>query len=324
MAPRPWRPRERKRRAAASHPAASWVPSAYFAEGIPFAMVIWVAGTMFKDLGHSDGADHDRHRQHRHRLVAQAAVGGVPRHVRRRRSSSSSAMEYAMAAVLVPDRARDAAAELLRARDRSGCGCWRSPRPRRTSASTASTSPRSTSSARPRGSACRAWPGTVGRIFATAVDRVGRRRRSRRQRLGARRRPGRTRCSSARSPWPRSRSITASCCRQGALVAAPAATRARSSTTFVDTLRDFFKKPQIWGMLLFVFLYRSGEGFLLVEAPLFLQAPLADGGAASRSRRRASSTARSAPSSASSAASPAARSSRSTGSSARCCSWRCA
>ena len=34
--------------------AASWVPTAYLAEGIPFAMVIWVAGTMFKDLGRSD------------------------------------------------------------------------------------------------------------------------------------------------------------------------------------------------------------------------------------------------------------------------------
>ena len=32
----------------------AWVPTAYLAEGIPFAMVIWVAGTMFKDLGHSD------------------------------------------------------------------------------------------------------------------------------------------------------------------------------------------------------------------------------------------------------------------------------
>src|SRR4030095_4079709 len=31
-----------------------WVPSAYFAEGVPFAIVIWVAGTMFKDLGRSD------------------------------------------------------------------------------------------------------------------------------------------------------------------------------------------------------------------------------------------------------------------------------
>src|SRR5688572_12189056 len=33
---------------------ARWVPSAYFAEGVPFALVIWVAGTMFKNLGHSD------------------------------------------------------------------------------------------------------------------------------------------------------------------------------------------------------------------------------------------------------------------------------
>src|SRR6516225_9822062 len=40
------------RRRAAS--PAAWVPSAYLAEGVPFAMVIWVAGTMFKDLGHSD------------------------------------------------------------------------------------------------------------------------------------------------------------------------------------------------------------------------------------------------------------------------------
>src|ERR1043165_6050879 len=32
----------------------SWVPSSYLSEGIPFAMVIWVAGTMFKDLGHTD------------------------------------------------------------------------------------------------------------------------------------------------------------------------------------------------------------------------------------------------------------------------------
>src|SRR5271170_2115407 len=33
----------------------SWVPSSYLSEGIPFALVIWVAGTMYKDLGHSDG-----------------------------------------------------------------------------------------------------------------------------------------------------------------------------------------------------------------------------------------------------------------------------
>ena len=47
---------------------------------------------------------------------------------------------------------------------------------------------------------------------------------------------------------------------------------------FWDEIRAFFQKPAIWGMLVFVFLYRSGEGFLLLEAPLFLQASTHDGG----------------------------------------------
>ncbi len=46
----------------------------------------------------------------------------------------------------------------------------------------------------------------------------------------------------------------------------------------VPTFLAFFRKKAIWGMLLFVFLYRAGEGFLLVEAPLFMQAPLEKGG----------------------------------------------
>jgi PAT family beta-lactamase induction signal transducer AmpG len=48
--------------------------------------------------------------------------------------------------------------------------------------------------------------------------------------------------------------------------------------TFAETVIDFLRKPKIVGMLLFVFFYRIGEGFLLVEAPLFMQAPLAKGG----------------------------------------------
>jgi len=47
---------------------------------------------------------------------------------------------------------------------------------------------------------------------------------------------------------------------------------------FALSVRAFFAKKSIWGMLAFVFLFRSGEGFLLVEAPLFLQASPADGG----------------------------------------------
>jgi PAT family beta-lactamase induction signal transducer AmpG len=48
--------------------------------------------------------------------------------------------------------------------------------------------------------------------------------------------------------------------------------------TFRDAFAAFFRKPAIAGMLAFVFLYRAGEGFLLVEAPLFMQAPLSQGG----------------------------------------------
>jgi PAT family beta-lactamase induction signal transducer AmpG len=46
----------------------------------------------------------------------------------------------------------------------------------------------------------------------------------------------------------------------------------------VPPFLDFFKKKHIWGMLIFVFLYRSGEGFLLQEAPLFIQSSLQSGG----------------------------------------------
>jgi PAT family beta-lactamase induction signal transducer AmpG len=50
------------------------------------------------------------------------------------------------------------------------------------------------------------------------------------------------------------------------------------AATFLDAVRAFFAKKAIWGMLTFVFLYRLGEGFLLVEAPLFMQAPVSEGG----------------------------------------------
>jgi PAT family beta-lactamase induction signal transducer AmpG len=49
-------------------------------------------------------------------------------------------------------------------------------------------------------------------------------------------------------------------------------------STFWESVKAFFQKKSIWGMLIFVFLYRTGEGFLLVEAPLFMQARLDTGG----------------------------------------------
>ena len=50
--------------------------------------------------------------------------------------------------------------------------------------------------------------------------------------------------------------------------------------TFGDSVKAFLQKKSLVGMLVFIFLYRTGEGFLLVEAPLFLQASRSTGGLA--------------------------------------------
>ncbi len=48
--------------------------------------------------------------------------------------------------------------------------------------------------------------------------------------------------------------------------------------TFWDVVVDFFKKPNIWFLLLFVFLYRAGEGQVVKIGPLFLKAARDQGG----------------------------------------------
>ncbi|HVP54655.1 MAG TPA: MFS transporter [Candidatus Eisenbacteria bacterium] len=48
--------------------------------------------------------------------------------------------------------------------------------------------------------------------------------------------------------------------------------------TFWDVVRDFCKKPNIWFLLLFVFLFRAGEGQVVKVGPLFLKAARVDGG----------------------------------------------
>lgn len=47
---------------------------------------------------------------------------------------------------------------------------------------------------------------------------------------------------------------------------------------FLGTAVSFFHKRAFWGMIAFVFLYRLGEGLILLEGQLFLQSPLAQGG----------------------------------------------
>jgi MFS transporter, PAT family, beta-lactamase induction signal transducer AmpG len=47
---------------------------------------------------------------------------------------------------------------------------------------------------------------------------------------------------------------------------------------FLTSASDFCNKRSLWGMLAFVFFYRSAEGLLLMEAPLFLQSCFEHGG----------------------------------------------
>ncbi len=47
---------------------------------------------------------------------------------------------------------------------------------------------------------------------------------------------------------------------------------------FLGTAVSFFHKRAFWGMIAFVFLYRLGEGLILMEGQLFLQSPVDQGG----------------------------------------------
>lgn len=258
----------------ARHPL-SWVPTAYLAEGIPFAIVIWVSGTMLKDLGHGDGEI----------TLATASIGlawslkpfwAAFLDMRRTKKFFVLCMQWTMTILLL------LAAAGLHSEDyfhwligvlwllafasatQDICidGIYITALDARRQAALI-------------GVQGVAW--NVGRIFGTAVIvwTAGELQES----YGM----------SAKLAWSWALGLSALAMALLALYHARALpTGARPSqqphdarevaTIFFDTVRDFFAKKQIWGMLLFIFLYRSGEGFLLVEAPLFLQAPTSEGG----------------------------------------------
>jgi PAT family beta-lactamase induction signal transducer AmpG len=259
------------RRRAAS--PAAWVPSAYVAEGIPFAMVIWVAGTMFKDLGHSDSE-----------ITLGTASIGIAWSLKPLWAAfldmvwtkrtwvllAEAALAVLLACVAMAlglERYFDVVLALLwvlafasATQDICIDGVYITALDERSQA---------------------AWIGVqgmcwnVGRIVATAgvVWVAG------------------TLESSGRAPktaWAIALAVSAA--GMGLLAVYHTLTLPTGSvprrpqgasevlTTFVDTGRAFLRKPSIVGMLTFVFLYRAGEGFLLVEAPLFMQTPVAQGG----------------------------------------------
>jgi PAT family beta-lactamase induction signal transducer AmpG len=257
------------------HPA-SWVPTAYLAEGIPFAMVMGVAGTMLKDLGHSDGEI----------TLATASIGmawslkpfwAAFLDMWKTKKFFVLTTEWAMAAILVVwalllqltgyfhymIAALWVLAFTSATQDICVDGIYITSLDRQKQAAYI-------------GIQGMAW--NAGKIFATAVVvwAAGELQES----YGL----------PAKLAWSYALGISAAALvllavYHGAILPTGALSRRPESTrevidTFGDTLRAFFAKKQIWGMLLFVFLYRSGEGFLLVEAPLFLQASVKAGGAA--------------------------------------------
>ena len=256
------------------HPL-SWVPTAYLAEGIPFAIVIWVSGTMLKDLGHGDGEI----------TLATASIGlawslkpfwAAFLDMRRTKKFFVLCMQWTMAALLLLCAAGLQfdfyfhwvigvlwlLAFASATQDICIDGLYLTALDERRQAALI-------------GVQGVAW--NVGRIFGTAVI------------VWAAGELQEGHGMSAKLAWSWALGVSAAAMALLAIYHAHALpTGARPSqqprdvhevaTMFFDTVRNFFAKPQIWGMLLFVFLYRSGEGFLLVEAPLFLQAPLSEGG----------------------------------------------
>jgi PAT family beta-lactamase induction signal transducer AmpG len=253
--------------------AASWVPTAYLAEGIPFAMVIWVAGTMFKDLGRSDAEI----------TVGTASIGiawslkplwAPLLDMSQTKKFWVLATEFAMSlllgaealAVRTPGAFHSVLAILWLVAFASATqdicvdGTYITALDEKEQASWI-------------GVQGMCWNG--GRIFATAaiVWTAG---------------TLKDRGWDARSAWSAALAVSAAALAVLGTYHAVVLPRGIASTRptsgaealarFADAVRTFFAKEAIVGMLAFVFLYRIGEGFLLVEAPLFMQSSVRSGG----------------------------------------------
>ncbi len=252
----------------------SWVPSSYLSEGIPFAMVIWVAGTMFKDLGHTDSQI----------TLATASIGiawslkplwAAFLDMYKTKKFFVLAMELLIALLLcgiavclpLPNYFQITIAVLWviafssATQDICVDGIYITSLSEKLQAAFI-------------GVQGVFW--NVGRLFGTAliVWTAG----SLKEDHGM----------SATAAWGWALGLSAATLiglavyhsfilPTGSIVERPKSI-GEIATTFGDSFVDFFRKEKIWGMLLFVLLYRCSEGLLLVEGPLFLQATPDAGG----------------------------------------------
>jgi PAT family beta-lactamase induction signal transducer AmpG len=254
------------------HPAL-WVPTAYLSEGIPFAMAIWVTGTMFKNLGHSDGdialvtggigiawslkpfwaAFLDMYRTKKFfvlamELVMAALLAGIA--VALRLPNYFSIITGLLWFLAFASATQDICVDgvYITSLDKAKQSAW-------------------------QGTQSAFWNG--GRLFGTAAI-VGV--------AGMLINGGLDR----HTAWMYAMLLAAGTMAALAIYhyfVLPTGSLSRRPkdakevvATFVDSVKAFFQKKAIWGMLIFVFLYRTGEGLLLVEAPLFMQSALDKGG----------------------------------------------
>ena len=251
----------------------SWVPSAYFAEGVPFALVIWVAGTMFKDLGHSDAQI----------TIATATIGiawslkplwAAFLDMARTKKFFVISSELVIAALLVAIAFALGSASYFAViiallwvmafasatQDICVDGIYVTTLDERRQAAWI-------------GMQGTAW--NAGRIFGTAAVVFV---------AGALQRQGLTPQAAWSWAFGFSAIVMASLALYHGFALPTGSLRRHPGSAaeviqeFAASVRAFFSKESIWGMLAFVALFRAGEGFLLVEAPLFLQADPAQGG----------------------------------------------
>jgi len=254
------------------HPAL-WVPTSYLSEGIPFAMAVWVSGTMLKNLGHSDteialitgsigiawslkpfwAAFLDMFLTKKFFVLAmELLIAGlfVAMGFALKSPSYLAIITGILWVVAFASATQDICVDgvYITALDKTRQAAW-------------------------QGTQSAFW--NAGRLFGTAaiVHFAG----------GL--------ISGGQEPHA---AWTLAMIVAGVVMAAlavyhffmlPTGTLSRRPkdvaeviATFGDSVRAFFQKQAIWGMLIFVFLYRLGEGLLLVEAPLFMQSSQASGG----------------------------------------------
>ena len=248
----------------------SWVPSGYFAEGIPYVMITWVAATMFKDLGHSD-TEITFWVGNITLMWSLKPLWAVFLDMFKTKKWIVLAMEIGMVGLLVlVGFCLPMSSYFLISIGVLWMMAFASATQDICMDGIYITSLNEKEQAKYVGIQGVFW--NVGRIFSMAFIVY----------IASYFGQGET--SSWTIAWCVAAAVMSALAGyhifflpKGSVPDRPESIK-EARATFIDAWIDFFRKPQIWGMLAFVFLFRSGEGLLLGVGHLFLQADSEVGG----------------------------------------------